>query len=78
MDRLNRLLRLRAPSYEPLPDHSYPQDPAQGGVLDADDDDDGILGKETEPLTFEYVVFTILGVAMWVHLPICLLTFRYH
>ena len=64
MDRLNRLLRPRAPSYEPLPDHS-PQEPTQDGTPDADD---GVSGKETETLTFEYVVFAVLGVAMWVRL----------
>ena len=73
MDRLSRLLRPRAPSYEPLPDHS-PQEHPQDGTPEAEDGE--ALGKEAGILTFEYVVFTILGVAMWVYLSTCLLTFR--
>lgn len=66
MERVNRLLRPRAQSYEQLPDESGTEE--RHGVEDGSSES---LQAKSEGSRFEYVVFTIVGVAMYVYVWYC-------
>ena len=61
MERIKRFIRPLAQSYEPLPEQS-------GTTQERRRDGDGSAKREAS--TFEYVVFALVGVAMYVFLPI--------
>jgi len=63
MERINRLLRPQVQSYEPLPEQSGT---TQERYLD---EDDSSMQVKVEASTFEYVVFALVGIAMYVSYP---------